>query len=476
MNNIHLKKILLMISIVFLSSLIFFACKDDSTVTIQGNDGGTNNNNSQATPISVSGQVINNLTGSPIEDANVLIFTSTETQALKTDNQGKYKTDVKISANENLILVVSKENFITDSSSVFAVAGKDLSVPIFKLVPKNTGTAPSGDPVSIFLESQSGDFIGVKESGSEETARIVFVVQDSAGTPIDLDHSVDVSFKFGSKPNGGEELSPSVVKTNNNGEAVVNLTSGTKAGTVQIIAEIQIGNKKITSLPVGISIHGGLPDDNHFSIASASINFPGYNIYGLKDKVSAFVGDKYANPVRPNTAVYFTTTGGIIDGSTQTDIQGIGSVDLISAAPQPFHPIFGAGFATITATTADENSNTISDEIVVLFSGIPNISCSPTSFNIPNRGGQSFSYTVEDQNGNPLAAGTTISVSAEGDGIKVAGDTEINLPDTQSKSWTQFNFVVFDTDTAAVSRPVTVKILSTGPNGGAHLNIGGTAN
>ncbi len=462
------------LAIFILSSFLFFSCKEDSSQVVEGEETG-NNNNEQLLTSNVTGQVINNLTGSPIEDADVLVVSDNNVLPLKTDTQGKYAAAIELSANINIVVVVTKTGFLSDSTSSFVIAGKDKSVPIIKLVPKNTGTVPSGDPVSIFLEDQSSEFIGVKESGSEETARITFVVQDSAGTPIDLDHSVTVTFKFGAQPGGGEELSPASVKTNNNGEGVVNLTSGTKAGTVQIIAEIQLPNKKITSLPVGISIHGGLPDDTHFSIAPAAVNFPGYNLYGLTDVISAYVGDKYANPVRPNTAVYFTSTGGIIDGSTQTNELGIGSVDLISAAPQPFHPVWGAGFATITASTADENSATIEDEILVLFSGRPTIGISPTTFSIPNLGSQSFIYTVQDQNENPLAGGTTITVEVDGDNVKTTGENSVTLPDTQSKRWTQFGFTVSDTDTALLSRPVSVKILTSGPNGGEQLSIGGTA-
>ncbi len=475
MERTTAKTFFTLIIAMLLFSFLFFSCKDNSSQVVGGTDTGDNNNNTQTLTSTISGQITNSLSGSPLENADVLVFTDTDVQELATDTQGKYSTDIELSSNINLVIVVSKSGFITDSASVYVIAGKDKSIPLIEMVPNNTGTVPSGDPVSIFLQDQSVEFIGVKQSGSEETARITFVVQDSAGTPIDLDHTVNVNFKFGAQPGGGEELSPTIVKTNNNGEAIVNLTSGTKAGTVQIIAEIQLTNKKITSLPVGISIHGGLPDDTHFSIAPASVNFAGYNRYGLTDVISAYVGDKYANPVRPGTAVYFTSTGGIIDGSTQTNDLGIGSVTLISSAPRPNHPIFGAGFATIIGSTADENSNTITDSIVVLFSGIPTINAFPGSFEIPNLGSQAFTYTVQDQNGNPLTSGTSISVSVDGDNVKLTGDGSVVLPDTQSKRWTQFGFSVADTDSSDTPRPISIKILTNGSNGSESLTISGSA-
>jgi len=280
---------------------------------------------------------------------------------------------------------------------------------------------------------------------------------------------------LGAGPGGGEFLSPYSAPTIIDGKVAATLTSGTKAGAVQVIAEFDIGGEIIASLPVAITIHGGLPDYDHFSIAPELLNFAGYYNFGLMDQITAFVGDKYANPVRPQTAVYFTTTGGIIEGSTLTDFQGIGSVELISALPMPFHSTLGAGFATITASTVDENSATISRETIVLFSGTPQVSVTPTSINIPNAGSQSFSYYVGDQNGNPLAGGTSITVSVEGDDVDAQGDLSFTLPDTQSPAWTQFNFLVYDIVDSVVTKPVTIRIATTGPNGDGFITISGTS-
>jgi hypothetical protein len=429
--------------------------------------------------VKISGQVISKLTGIPIDSAQVVINGLSGQIVFYTDGQGKFNRDITITSSVNLTLAVAKAGYYTDSVNVFIDGtSSEKIVPNIELEIKSTASVPSGDPVSIFLLSQSVTSIGVKESGAEETARIVFVVQDSAGVSIDLAHSVDVTFKFGAGPGGGEVLSPAVVKTNNNGQAAVNLTSGTKAGVVQIIAEIILGSKKITSIPVAISIHGGLPDFDHFSIAPEKVNFAGYNIFGLQDPITAYVGDKYANPVRPLTSVYFTTTGGIIEGSIQTNSQGIGTSNLISALPQPTHPILREGFATITATTADQNSQNISRDIIVLFSGVPQMTAAPTSFSIGEGGIQAFTYTLSDQNLNPLASGTSIRVTVDGEDVKAQGDIDIILPDTQLKSWTQFNFVVWDAlvDTLNEISPVVISIKSDGPNGKAQVTLSGTKN
>lgn len=474
MSFISIKKHFFTFLFLFGISLIINSCESDTPVT------NTDQNDNQQTTvtININGQVMSGLTNQPIDSAQIIINGLTQQQVFFTDSQGKFNRDITITSSVNLTLVVSKVNYYTDSVSVFVTGSSDVTVPIIELEYKSTSSVPSGDPVSIFVLSQSSSSIGVKESGAEETARISFVVQDSAGIPIDLEHSVDVSFKFGAGPGGGELLSPTVVKTNSAGQAAVNLTSGTKAGVVQIIAEIMVGSKKITSLPVAIAIHGGLPDLVHFSIAPQQFNFAGYNIFGLQDPITAYVGDKYGNPVRPLTSVYFTTTGGLIEGSIQTNPLGIGTAALISALPQPNHPVFGPGFATITATTADQNSMNISRELIVLFSGVPQLSASPTSFTIGEGGIQSFSYTLSDQNLNPLAPTTSIKVLVDGEDVKAQGDIDVTLPDTQNRAWTQFNFVVWDAqvDTINTLTPVVITIQSDGPNGKAGITLSGYKN
>lgn len=472
MKNNFVSKFFIGIFALITFSMLITNCNQESEIISSGGD---------PSPLPggksiISGQVVSQQTTFPLDNALVRIFGTTLDLVLTTDSQGRFSFEVVLEFDEDLMIMTYRENYLPDTTAATVVAGEDLNVPIIALeeLENNTGGGPTGDPVSIFLSSISSTTIGVKESGSPETTQLSFVVQDSTGRPIDLEHSVTVSFRLGSGPGGGEFLSPYSVPTNSSGQAAVSLTSGTKAGAVQIIAEIDLGSEMITSIPVAIAIHGGLPDFAHFSIAPVLVNFPGYNIFGVKDQIVAFVGDKYANPVRPETAVYFTTTGGIIEGSTLTDIQGIGSVELISAEPRPFHATLGAGFATVTASTVDENSVTISRETIVLFSGIPQVSVTPTSINVSNGGSQSFSYYVGDQNGNPLAGGTSIQVSVEGDDVDAQGDLDVLLPDTQSPAWTQFNFLVYDTaDTIDVVKPVTIRIQTTGPNGGGFITISG---
>ncbi len=456
-------------------TILFYSCKVEEDVI--SSTGGTNITEKAL----ISGQVVDKSTGFPVDSALVRIFGNKLSGAvLYTASDGQFFIEGEVELNEVLLVLTYKTDYKLDSTNVAVTDVENVTVPQIQLqevVSGGGGSGPSGDPVSIFLAGVSATTIGVKESGSTETTQITFIVQDSAGVPIDIDHSVLVEFSLGAGPGGGEFLSPQSIETNFSGLASVNLTSGTKAGVVQVIAKVHLATQTLTSLPVPITIHGGLPDLDHFSIAPEFVNFPGYNIFGLEDKIVAFVGDKYANPVRPETAVYFTTTGGIIQGSTLTNESGIGSVNLISAEPRPNHPTLGAGFATITASTIDENSVTISKETIVLFSGVPQVSINPTNINVPNAGSQQFTFFVGDQNGNPLSSGTSVNVTVEGESIDAQGDLQFSLPDTQSPSWTQFAFVVYDIeDTVAMVHPATIKIETSGPNGAAFLTISGVGN
>lgn len=423
----------------------------------------------------LNGQVIDFDSGQPVENAAVKILADTSQFGVTTGSDGKYTITFKISKSIDVKVIASKENYKGDTIIVFAVPGRTVDVPTLK-IEKIKSTTTSGTPASIVLVHQTFATIGVRESGDNETTTLTFEVRDSSGNPIDITKSVTVNFTLGSNPGGGLFIDPPSKKTNSEGRVSVNVTSGTRAGVVQIIAEVNLGTRVIRSKPVNIAIHGGLPDYNHFSLATENVNFPGLVEYGLFNNISAYVGDKYSNPVKPNTVVYFSTTGGIIQGSAQTNEMGVATVKLMSALPVPVHPTLGPGFATITASTADENNQTISRDIVVLFSGYPsNLSVTPTTVNIPNGGSQTFVYTVADANGNPIASGNTITVTAEGN-VKAQGDINIDMPDTQSRRWTQFSFTVLDADPAKSElAPVTIKIEVNGPNGKNSITISGTS-
>ncbi len=100
----------------------------------------------------------------------------------------------------------------------------------------------------------------------------------------------------------------------------------------------------------------------------------------------------------------------------------------------------------------------------------------PNVVDVPNAGSQYFAYRVSDQNDNPLAGGTSISVSVESGDVEAVGNTNLTLPDTQSPAWTFFGFSLIDTKPDSVDiNQVSVKINTSGPNGNLEYVFGGIA-
>ena len=468
MNN-SLKFIL---SIVFAALLILSGCevKESGPTDGDGSEGGT---------VTISGQVVESSSGDPINNALVKVTDGVNEDGAATNASGIYSVTLDIDKNKEVKIIVSLSGYSSDTTSVFATVGSSVQAPLVQLKQQSgSGQTPSGGAASIFLFEQSSESIGVKESGSIQTAQIIFEVQDSNGVHIDLDNQVTVQFRLGNAPGGGEYLHPSSVITNALGRASVTLNTGFVAGVVQVVAEITDANGTIRSKPVLIAIHGGLPDLGHFGVASDRLNYPAWGIIGYDINFTAYVGDKYSNPVRPQTAVYFETTSGIIEGSELTTDIGTATVKLLS---QPFPNYISGiynrpGFFKVTARTANENYEPIETATVRLQSGQSIISnVTPQTFDIPNGGAQSFAFYVSDINDNPIASGNTISVVVTSGDITVAGDVSINMPDTQFGN-KQYYFTIADKDSDEEKiQTSSVTISTSGENGNASFSITGTS-
>jgi hypothetical protein len=323
----------------------------------------------------------------------------------------------------------------------------------------NGVSGPSTGAASIILESVSQNSINIKETGGIVNSALTFVVQDSAGRNLDANNAIDVAFSIVQGPSGAG-ITPDVLRTNGSGKVTTNVFSGNEAGVLQVQAEIYREDIDLTirSKPVAITIQGGFPDPAHFSLATNQVNFEAWNIVGATNQISVLLGDKFSNPVKQNTAVYFSTTGGVIQGSDvgHTDIDGFASVQLFSGAPKPTDnalingtPFPRNGLATITAQTIDENSVLIEENTNVIFSTSTAIITSDvaTFDTLAPGGGASFNYTVTDLNGNPMAPGTQISVDA-GEGMELTGDVNFVMGDylLPGSGSTEFSFSIRDID------------------------------
>jgi hypothetical protein len=444
----------------------------------------------------IAGQVIESGSGNPINKAVIeVVQPENLQQTATTDSSGNFSFDVDPgNETQNVTLEASKQGYETQSTNFKMTPDTDVDDLVIELQSTDSsggddeggnevGGEPEG-PAAIILESISNQAIFIEETGDNVSTAFTFQVVDSAGRALNANGAVDVDFQILSGPGGEEEIIPKTATTNSNGQVTSSLFSGNVAGPVKVQASIEREDLGITikSTPVLVAIHGGFPDPEHFSLTPATVNFEGYNINNVRNEITAIVGDKFSNPVKPGTVVYFETTGGIIQGSGQTDEDGIVTVDLISNDPRPNDAIANSGgrpgYATITATTVDENDNKLQKTTNVLFSGIPEKPVvSPTTFAIPPNGGENFTYTVTDQHGNPLPPGTKFTVEV-GEGLDATGDADFTLGDYlyPGPGATEFAFSVTDTDEEASEvggTSITVRV--TTPSGkSASTTIQGT--
>lgn len=461
--------------------------------------------------VTLSGRVINASTQQPVQEAVVTIsFVDDDDEEHElttvTDSDGHFSKTVEVEGAVDVILTASKSGVSVERNVRVSSELDPITDLRLELTMGEGEVREPGRPTSIILAGQSTEVIRVQESGGTSVARLTFQVVDSTGTPINLDQAVDVDFRFGQQP-GGATLTPETVTTGEDGKATVNVSSGTTSGTVQVVAETEKADgSSIRSKPVSITIHGGLPNECHFSLQPDQTNFAGLRLFNLSNPITVLLGDKYGNPVVPGTAVYFSTNAGLIDGSIQTDAEGKGVVNLVSARPLP-----DGGVGTVRAETVgtdDSNSlvepdfcpdparsgneNIIFKTKPIVFSGHTEVEVTPTSAQLD----QTYEMTLWDaENNNPLSPQTSFTVTAEGTQVKAVGHTDVTLDDTEVRDdnndgfgpedvvkgdgITQFTFRVAedpdpDSDETPSVEAITIKITS--PNGDVEvvLTPGGT--
>ena len=446
------------------------------SLILSGCDALSSDDEDQSGLVTLSGQILNDRTNNPVSNGFVRVLPYD--LLFEADSTGSYTFEVRVDSTMDLEIIANADGFQSSSLPVLAIAGRTVQVPTFSLFPLVSEAATSGKASNIILLDQSVSSIGVRESGSEEQAMLTFQLADSLGRPVILDQGVEVNFSFGARPGGGEFISPATAQSDNNGIVEMVVSSGTRSGIVQVLAETTVDGRLIRSQPVAVSIHGGMPDQDHFSLGPNVRNFPGLLAYGLINSMSVIVGDKYSNPARVGSAVYFSSTHGVIGGSTLTDNNGQGSVNLLSANPLP-----ADGIVHVTARTADDQQNEVFATTPVIFSGSPVMSVSPGTARV----NQVYSITLTDYNGNPLAPGTNLSVNVSGTAIQVGGTTSASLDDTaflggmdyehvlRGPGVTEFSFVIsedIDPDNPATPVVDAIEIATNGPNGQLIIVLG----
>ncbi|MDZ7680191.1 MAG: invasin domain 3-containing protein [Fodinibius sp.] len=128
-----------------------------------------------------------------------------------------------------------------------------------KKVSLSAAEAPEQTAGSITLASIATKELGVVSTGQTEQSQLTFQVTDSTGNPLSSANSTEISLRLADDSPAGAKISPQTATTDENGQVSPTLTSGTDAGVAQVIAETSINGSTITSKPVAVTIHAGLP-------------------------------------------------------------------------------------------------------------------------------------------------------------------------------------------------------------------------
>jgi len=403
-----------------------------------------------------------------VDNSDLTLSGDTDVTIPDAVNSGSDTTDFSFTlSNPNQKVITDNISLKISSDGPNGSATKSLTL--------TAADAPAQHLGNITLSSVSNNEIGVIGTGQTEQSQLTFQVTDSTGQLLTSDNATTVNFKLGASPGGNENLDPKKVTTDASGQATTTLTSGTKAGVVQVVATVtKPDGTTITSQPVAVTIHAGLPAEDHFTLTRAQKNVAYDEDAQPAGKVgfTVYAGDKYNNTVPEGTSIYFKTTGGYIDGSAQTNAQGEATVTLTAKKKFPT-----GGVATITAETANDNQQTISDDTKLIFSKSPQISVTPTTLNLKDFRSKTFSYTVEDTNENPLEGGTSVFVTVDNSNLQLSGDTDVAIPDAinSGPDTTDFGFTLSNPDNITFTKDATITIATSGPNGSATKEVALTA-
>ncbi|MCK5572537.1 MAG: carboxypeptidase-like regulatory domain-containing protein, partial [Bacteroidetes bacterium] len=269
---------------IVVTALVFTACNEDDPLQPQQGEA------------VVSGTVIDALTSAAVSGASV----SAGAQSTLTDADGKYSLKFTVDSVATVSLLFTKSGYRDTILTVQVKSGDALTLQV-KMASNSPigGGSGSGIAQTIAFLGANPDEISVYGVGGKETSILGWEVRDSLGQPIDGDHAIDLTFTIVNGPDGGEYVSPAVVKTGLTGQAYHTVNAGTVSGVAQIVASTTVGSRTIISSPVRIVINGGFPVQSHFTIAAVKYNFAAMDWMGRELPISILVGDIYSNPVAP---------------------------------------------------------------------------------------------------------------------------------------------------------------------------------
>jgi hypothetical protein len=244
-----------------------------------------------------------------------------------------------------------------------ALGGASVSkTGIVTVLPAKAGSIKfvSANTASIALKGTGG-------VGRQEFSTLTFQVFDTTGNPV---AGKQVDFVFADVPPasntastvGGLSLNPTSATSAADGTVTTMVAAGTIPTSVRVVASIQGATPMVTTLSNLLVISTGVPDQQHFSLATEIGNCEGWNFDQTCSTVTATLGDHFGNPAPNGTVVNFTTEGGVIDASCVIADSATCSVPLRASSPRPSN-----GRVTVLAYVLgeegffDDNGNNVCD-------------------------------------------------------------------------------------------------------------------
>ncbi len=203
---------------------------------------------------------------------------------------------------------------------------------------------------SISFVAATPEIVAIRGSGTAtrpDVSEVVFKVNNV------LDEAaaeVPVRFVL-SNESGGLTLSEFDVITDVAGLAKTTLEAGTLPASVEVVATTTIDDMVMSAVSTTLSVSGGLPDQNSFSVSQSTFSVGGGDFDGEKVSFNISMADKLNNPVPDGSIVNLTTRFGKIPVNCATaGGQGTCSVEWQSSNPRL--PFTGTEFLTTIQNTA----------------------------------------------------------------------------------------------------------------------------
>ncbi len=395
--------------------------------------------------------------GTPTTDTLVFVVRDSKEKPVK-DAAVQFQFTKSLNASEYFLPSYAVSD---DSGRVKVVVQSGVKAGVLHLVAKvdANGTTLSSIPrtilvktgqlASLALISVSNTELSVRSVGGIENSSLVFEARDVLGNPLDMINQTKIYFQLQGGSGSGEQIKPDSGFTDPfTGRIQTTLTSGTRSTVLQVVAANAILLPTIKSSPVPVTVFGGFAVDSLFSFTGVQKN---YSIYETTPvPLGVLAGDRFGNPVKTGTGIYFETNAGIVSASAFTDIVG-----RASALLQIVKDTRLLGMRYVKANTVGDNGTLVSKTANILLTGVPNIklqNVTNDTIRVFDGGEVNVNFTVSDILNNPLSGGHMIDVTFGGDvasQLFVLGDANKELEDTQDPSNINFSILVRDKLTLA---------------------------